>query len=179
MGERGFLNISHTYFSTMWKTIGRGNSNVYADGNNDKACKVVKFDHEHSQTDFMLEAKWAQDMANLGLGPKVFNIDVKENHGVIVMQRYQTSLASYLKSGNNDVLPNLIAMLCHIAKHRIVCFDMKPENIVIDNDPSTMKLIDFGGDFCFQDIPNMCLEKKMTEEEISMTMVCANARRLL
>lgn len=133
--------------------------------------RIGEFSHlraDEMQTEINLQWK----MSKLGLGPKVFGmywdcfLDDKYQdpdpafHLAIVMERFDMNLWEYFvehdwSKNAAQVATMLNKLLRSLAQQNVLCLDVKPPNVMVRLRPGTdeivsMRLIDFGGDFCFE-----------------------------
>jgi len=113
----------------------------------------------------LAEIELSRKMADLGIGPKLYDFCEGEKHTYIITQIFQSNLFEYIRSlrGNKDEtyikgmakqiedkLRQKIQLLC---KTGFICSDLKPQNVVINVDKDVVediRLIDWDTSYCKQ-----------------------------
>jgi hypothetical protein len=147
----------------------------------------INRDEKRLIKDFYYEVDYSEKMGNLGIGPKIYDAFYKIDKNTlvqnIIMERFDISVDKWLESdiypkGANHVVSSMLKLLRkQIFEIQIYCSDIKPQNYVIKLDnygiPKTVKMIDFGTDWCSVNIPNIYITapslrvyQKKTHKEI-------------
>lgn len=115
------------------------------------------------------DAKKVQTEINLlwrlgrqGISPRIMNIfwdcHNDEYRLAVIMERWGASLETYFNTEywereSANIAARLSNLLKRLAEEQVLCVDVKPGNVVVRHTGSKisdMRLIDFGGDFCFE-----------------------------
>lgn len=118
--------------------------------------KIIEISREHECRDFRQEGQLAMHMGQIGVGPYVHTYYIAQEDakltGVIVMERFEMSLHTLIQTQRYDAYsigPVIFQLLQSAANSRVLCIDLKPNNIVVNtNDGFSVRLIDFSNRFC-------------------------------
>ncbi len=130
--------------------------------------------------DFEYEVKYSIDMANKRIGPIIYKafyitddnvIEEEPNYFIkylvlyIIMEKFEYSLDSFLHSGSSTLQKETaVKMSMDLLKDQIYnsglyCIDIKPGNYVVnqgnDGDDPVVKMIDFGADYCKNNVKEL------------------------
>jgi hypothetical protein len=110
--------------------------------------------------------------------PLIKNININNNKLSIIMDYYDYNLFEFIKSNkfNNIIIKNIIKnniinIISIISKKKIILLDLKPSNIVINND-FIVRFIDFDPDFII--VPIMKIKNINQIYSIVMLIILAN-----
>jgi hypothetical protein len=122
---------------------------------------TFRLDNSNQMNELLTEMAYYYLFSKESIGPKLpplnkaFFIETTTNRYCIITQMYQRDLADYLKSLTikeyDNIRPQLEQKLLQLIDKMltlgVICTDMKPENVLI-NDINDIRLTDFGGDWC-------------------------------
>jgi len=149
------------------KLLGKGSNNaVYLAEDKDKMKVVVRQPRSNSDTQRIGNASWefrnTAIAANLKICPILYDAwyvrhatRLQKGGLHIVCAYYPKDVHSLLCDTPKNVIPiakelrtQVIHHLRKMADNNLFCYDLKPSNMVFDDDPVDVKFIDFGRDFC-------------------------------
>lgn len=165
--------------------IGSGGGGVVLGGvsrHKPTAYKMVDFDsifpNSVNELEFEREVEYSRHFGNIDIGPQVVEAYIsvenpQSRKGVLVMRRYQMSLAQYLSQVlifDHRIGVLVFDVMLKLAMSGHVCIDLKPDNFVVnlDNngDITAARMIDFNPDWCTsvrdEDIDPLVLAFAMT-----------------
>lgn len=149
------------------RLLGKGSNNaVFLAQDRDGEKCVVRQPRRNSDTQRIGNASWefrnTAIAAQLGVCPKIFDAWYVrhatrfQRSGLhIVCDYFPKDVHSLLVDTPYDVIPIAQELRSQVVRHlrimadnNLFCYDLKPSNMVFQNDPVVVKFIDFGRDFC-------------------------------
>jgi len=107
------------------------------------------------------EVDYSYEMGKNNIGPRVYDAFFYQTEDTvnqfIIMEKFDTSVANWILSGDSDLnktncsnVSNKMLDLLYkqIFKLNMFCGDIKPDNFVINLDTFTVRMIDFGIEWC-------------------------------
>ena len=141
--------------------IGRGSFGMVIGGvlkrKKKVAIKYIMIQNATIRKQTIKEVRFANLMAKKNIGPKVYDSFMvnlpKMDIVVIIMERFETDGAyiSPSHSKNHTIIQRMMLLIRKMIHNKLYCFDIKPINFVLNRDPLEVKMIDFGGKFCYMD----------------------------
>ena len=129
----------------------------------DVAVKTIYMDNSDSllKEETEREIRYAKLMAKAHIGPKIYDefiyqLNNESNIIIIIMERFERSGSSALNTGKitktqkKIIIKKMINLMKHMISKKMYCFDIKPGNFVVNikKNKITVRMIDFGGQFC-------------------------------
>lgn len=129
-------------------------------------------DGKEAHKQFRMEAKIATHFGAQGIGPVVYKTLFTPQRGYIYMERLQKSLHQRQQKEDTDVSEDdqaIVRMLCLMVDTGVFCVDIKPTNIMVNEDKdfkhiSKIRLIDFGADYCSTTELNTALQQHFRQQ---------------
>lgn len=114
---------------------------------NDKVVRVQMIDPDET-----VETKLQETLSDNNIAPTLHYMWNMPPYNFMVMQKYKYDLETHMMGlkYNPDTLSSSIRGKLKQLSSFALCLDIKPKNIVLNND-SDVRIIDFGGGFCYRD----------------------------
>ncbi len=134
--------------------------------NKELVLKVIKQKlKKDTIKNFYYEVEYSEKMGDLGIGPKIYDAFYSINNNYIeqniIMEKFDMSVDKWIKSdifprGSKYIISHMLKLLkLQIFEKNMFCSDIKPQNYVVRFKPMSVKMIDFGTDWCGTQIPGI------------------------
>jgi hypothetical protein len=145
------IKVGEGSFGAVYKASG-----IYKNQKIQYALKVMK-GTQLSFSKYVKEVEYYHFMDHHNLGPKIYDSFFVVQKGIeyhyIAMELFDSDVSDLLASGKSVAIKKsaviqMISLLKRQLKLKLDCQDIKPGNFLYDTKTNTVKITDFGGDFC-------------------------------
>ena len=183
--QQAIFEVTHIEAHVLPFAHGGDGVTVYAPKDNKikQVFKVTDVSKPHRLAAFYDEVVLSTRASAHKFGPKVFASGVYNKLGVLALERYDQNLDEYLQSSRaktpaKDWFPLLMKLVKRMVLNKLVCWDLKPGNVLVNVDRAgnimKMILIDFEENACVVDKAKSPF-KTESDDVIALSLLTAMA----